>query len=62
MSRLQIRPIKGVVLDPATKKPLPKGESTVVDSAYWRRRLRDGDVERVQPAGEPKKSAKKGTD
>ncbi|MEM1046482.1 MAG: DUF2635 domain-containing protein [Pseudomonadota bacterium] len=37
------------ILDPVTGKPLaPEGEDKVMTS-YWRRRLRDGDVEELDP-------------
>lgn len=33
-----------LIIDPATKKPLPVSGTTVDESAYWRRRVAAGDV------------------
>jgi len=38
------------VLDPMTNRPLPEEGQSVVQSSYWVKRLRDGDVEIVKPA------------
>lgn len=35
------------VVDPATLEPLPLGGKAVVLTTGWRRRLRDGDVEKL---------------
>lgn len=40
-----IKPSEGVVLrDPATNRVVPATGAHVPDSAFWLRRLRDGDV------------------
>ncbi len=36
-----------IVRDPRNEKPLPDGGDCVPDNSYWRRRLRDGDVEKT---------------
>ena len=38
-----------VVIDPAVGAPLPKDGREVPDTAYWQRRLRDGDVVLADP-------------
>ncbi|MFW6086999.1 MAG: DUF2635 domain-containing protein [Myxococcota bacterium] len=56
--RLHLKPLRKVVLDPVTRRPLPEQGATVVDSPYWRRRLRDKDVAVMQgppPPRTPKK-------
>lgn len=55
--KLHLKPApKKTVFDPATKKPLPEKGAAVEDSAYWRRRLADKDVVRIDP---PKAAAAK---
>lgn len=58
-----IIPKKGVLLvDPATRKPLPPEGGFVTPSKYWRRRISEGDavVTRKQHDKQPpKRSAKK---
>lgn len=57
--KLHLKPApKKTVFDPATKKPLPETGAAVEDSAYWRRRLADKDVERID-APKSVKPAKK---
>ena len=46
------------VLDPMTKRPLPKGGQVVVQSSYWVRRLADGDVEIVEPGARSRGKAR----
>lgn len=36
-------------IDPATGRPLPPEGASVVMDDYWRRRLKDGDIEIVTP-------------
>ncbi len=56
MQTIKLKPRKGIrVLDPATRKPLPERGEKVTLTTYWRRRLRDGDVEQPQP---PRKQEK----
>ena len=38
------------VLDPMTNRPLPEAGQSVVQSSYWFKRVKDGDVEIEQPA------------
>ena len=38
------------VIDPMTGRPLPDAGHSVVQSSYWLRRLRCGDVEEVKQA------------
>ncbi len=38
------------VLDPMTRRPLPKEGHTVVETSYWYRRVQSGDCEVVKPA------------
>ena len=45
-----------VVRDPVTLEKLPADGKAVEDSAYWRRRLRSGDVVEIKTAAK-KKSA-----
>lgn len=44
-----------LVIDPATKKPLPPEGTTVTESSYWRRRIAAKDVS----VGEPPVTAAK---
>ncbi len=46
-----VRPIAGGhdVLDPHSKQPIPRAGMEVDGSAYWLRRLRDGDLEEFTP-------------
>lgn len=58
--KLHLKPApKKTVFDPATKKPLPEEGALVEDSAYWRRRLADKDVVRIDPPKAADKPAKK---
>lgn len=48
------------VRDPATRRHLPPEGAEVADTAFWRRRLADGDVMRtvtVQPPAKRRSSA-----
>ena len=49
MKILYLKPAKknSVVRDPRNGKKLPIGGDAVPDTSYWRRRLRDGDVEKT---------------
>lgn len=42
------------VLDPMTNRPLPDEGQSVVQSSYWVRRLRCGDVEEVKTPARPR--------
>lgn len=45
-----VKPVEGrAVRDPFTHAPVPPGGRHVEASAYWLRRLRDGDVEQAEP-------------
>ena len=47
---MRLKPATGVVvLDPASRLPLPAEGADVAPSAYWLRRLRAGDVLEVAP-------------
>lgn len=48
------------VIDPMTERPLPNAGHRVVPSSYWVKRLRDGDVEPVQPASSPRAKLRTG--
>jgi hypothetical protein len=51
---MRIRPAfpGAVIRDPQTKRPLPEEGADVAESSYWLRRLRSGDVVRVdEPTG-----------
>ncbi len=48
------------VIDPMTNRPLPDAGHSVVQSTYWVRRLRCGDVEVVKPT--PRSRGKSGSD
>jgi hypothetical protein len=42
---LHVAPAPGlIIVDPATRRPLPRGGAMVPETDYWRRLLRDGDV------------------
>lgn len=44
MKRIVVRPVQGLLVrDPETMKPVSE-DMVVMDTPYWRRRLRDGDV------------------
>lgn len=52
MKQIYLKPAAGLrVPDPATGEPLPPTGARVAPSAYWTRRLADGDV---APATPPK--------
>lgn len=43
-----VKPKKGLLVkDPVTLQYLPEKGKRVTDNSFWRRRLRDGDVEEV---------------
>ena len=50
-----VKPIEGGhdVLDPHTKQPIPREGIEVDGSAYWVRRVRDGDLVEVKPEAAP---------
>lgn len=51
---MKIRPKAGMtVRDPHTKQPLPPEGAEVAEDTYWLRRLRSGDVERMDEASKP---------
>lgn len=63
MKKLHIRPAKGfVVRDPETKEELPAEGARVPDTAHWRRRLDEGQVERVDRESSEEKFDDKGSD
>ena len=45
-AKIRIRPAREglIVLDPATRQPIPPEGLVVLPSSYWARRLSDGDV------------------
>lgn len=59
--RLKIRPAKGVRVRGPDGRVLPPEGAEVPRSSFWFRRLRDGDVELVEPKKAPakKKTTKK---
>jgi len=60
MHTLQVVPVPGRrVFHPGTGQPLTKPEQ-VLASAYWFRRLADGDVTQGKTQGRPPKKATKG--
>ena len=49
-----VKPASGfTVRDPVHKRALPETGATVPDTAYWSRRLRDGDVVEADPPAAP---------
>lgn len=58
--RLKLKPAQGLIVrDPHTRKPLAEDGTEVLDSSYWRRRIKSGDavlVEEVKPAKTEKPS------
>jgi hypothetical protein len=47
--KLHVRPLKAIVRDPAGMRALPNDKTTEVPmNAYWLRRIRCGDVEKVE--------------
>ena len=55
MQKITVKPLGDlIVMDPATKQPLPPNGAAVMKDNYWRRRIADGDVEdhRVQQPGD----------
>ncbi len=48
MQKITVKPLGDlIVMDPATKQPLPPNGAAVMKDNYWRRRIADGDVEVV---------------
>ena len=48
MQKITVKPMGDlIVMDPATKQPLPREGTAVMKDNYWRRRISDGDVEVV---------------
>lgn len=55
-NKIYVTPNRGLqVHNPATGKPLPQEGAEVVDSVWWHRRIRHGEV----TVGKPKTKAKK---
>lgn len=55
---MHVKPKAGLLVrDPVTHAYLPPEGREVEDSAYWHRRLRDGDVELIPPAASPPEPA-----
>jgi len=50
------------VLDPMTERALPDGGQQVVQSSYWVRRLRCGDVEQVKSAPRARGTKRSGSE
>lgn len=50
---MKVKPaIQGAIIrDPITRQPLPAEGRDVPDNSFWRRRLADGEVVLVKPAG-----------
>lgn len=49
MEKIVVKPRKGLLVrDPKTREILAEGGETKPLTKYWRRRLRDGDVEAVE--------------
>ena len=54
-----VRPLKKTIRDPKTMAILSHDEPTEVpDNSYWNRRIRDGDVEEVEPKATKKQTRK----
>ncbi len=54
LDRLFVKPAAGLkVRDDASGQHLPPEGKDVPDTPYWRRRLRSGDVVRVEPPAAP---------
>jgi Protein of unknown function (DUF2635) len=55
MALIHVRPARAglLVRDPVTRLLLPPEGAAVADSSYWRRRVRDGDVELTAPPAVP---------
>ncbi len=45
-----------IVRDPNNRKALPVDGAEVPDTPYWRRRLKDGDVEKAKRSSKKKES------
>lgn len=61
-SHLNVRPARGVtVRDPASGRALSPDGEKVPATTYWRRRLRDGDVELVEERAEAGASNERAT-
>ncbi len=58
--RIHIKPRtpETIVRDPRSRAALPAAGAWVPDSSYYRRRLRSGDVEFVEPAPDTQKKTK----
>lgn len=49
-----VRAVPGrLVIDPDTGNPVTGASVSVPDSTFWRRRIKDGDVEEVKPVSPP---------
>ncbi len=56
--KTKIKPKNGrIVIDPLTKKAIPEKGLRVVLTAYWQKRISDGDVEIVTRKSPKKKEA-----
>lgn len=53
MSMIYVKPLKGRVIDPENRRPLPEKGKRVKASRYWSRRIAAGDAEiGAQPKAE----------
>lgn len=60
MSKVYLKPRKGLRVRRPDGRLLPEAGGHVQMSSYWRRRLRDGDVEKAAPPkAQPKKPVQK---
>ncbi|PHM49349.1 DUF2635 domain-containing protein [Xenorhabdus miraniensis] len=58
MTELHLKPVGGLIVrDPETYAPLSEGGEAKPRTAYWLRRLRDGDVTEVEVVPLKKKGA-----
>ncbi|CAM3282831.1 DUF2635 domain-containing protein [Xenorhabdus nematophila] len=50
MTELHLKPVNGLIVrDPDTYQPLPDDGEAKPCTAYWLRRLKDGDVKEIVP-------------
>ncbi len=55
---LKVKPAPGLQVRKEDGTPLPAEATTVPNTSYYRRRLRDGDLVNLTPTATPKKGAK----
>lgn len=52
---MKVKPVdpNAIIRDPHTRQPLPAEGADVPENSFWIRRLRDGDVVRVDAPAQP---------